>query len=181
MIKLVKHNEAYSSEIHRFSSAPPVKAALGLPDGTIEGTRRFIQRVLEEERLGKTVPRVILNEENNLIGLTDLMFIDYNKKSCHIGTWIGFEYWGKGYNEASKIAILRIAFEELGLDYVFAGARAVNIRSQKAQEKLPFIRLHVESEFPDEHKALEKKEKQPCILNVFRREDFLYLTSRAEI
>ena len=172
LIKLVKHNEVYCEEIYRLSSAPPVKEALGLPDGTIEDTRRFIHRVMEEERLGKTVPRVILNEENKLIGLTDLMFIDYQKKSCHIGTWIGFEYWGKGYNEASKIAILKIAFEELGLHHVFAGARAVNIRSQKAQEKLPFIRLHVESEFPEEHKALEKKEKQPCILNVFSREDF---------
>lgn len=173
MIKLVKHREEYSEEIFRLSSAPLVKEALGLPDGTIGDTKRFIQRVMQEEQAGKTVPRVILTEANKLIGLTDLMFIDYDKKTCHIGTWIGHEYWGQGYNEASKIAILQIAFEELKLDYVFAGARAINIRSQKAQEKLPFIRLDVASEFPEEIKALEKKEKQPCILNVFYKEDFL--------
>lgn len=169
----MKHREEYSEEIFRLSSAPPVKEALGLPDGTIEDTKRFIHRVIEEEQAGKTVPRVILNEANKLIGLTDLMFIDYDKKSCHIGTWIGHEYWGQGYNEASKIAILQIAFEELKLDHVFAGARVINIRSQKAQEKLPFIRLDVASEFPEEIKALEKKEKQPCNLNVFYKEDFL--------
>lgn len=88
MIKLVKHREEYCEEIFRHSSAPPVKEALGLPDGTIEDTKRFIQRVIEEEQAGKTVARVILNEANKLIGLTDLMFIDYEKKSCHIGTWI---------------------------------------------------------------------------------------------
>ncbi|MDJ0332687.1 GNAT family N-acetyltransferase [Planococcus sp. S3-L1] len=172
-IRLVKHQEKYCEEIFRLSSALPVKEALGLPDGTIEDTKRFVQRIMKEEEAGKTVPRVILNEENILVGLTDLMFINYQKKSCHIGTWIGHEYWGQGFNKASKIAILQIAYEELGLDHVFAGARVVNIRSQKAQEKLPFIRLHVESKFKEEHKALENKEKQPCVLNVFNKEDFL--------
>jgi len=181
-IQLVKHREEYYEEIFRLSSALPVKQALGLPDGTVEDTKCFIQRVMEEEREGKTVPRVILNEESILIGLTDLMFINQQKKSCHIGTWIGYEYWGQGYNEASKIAILQIAFEELGLHHVFAGARVVNIRSQKAQEKLPFIRLNVEAEFPEEHKALEKKEKQPCVLNVFCTEDFSnYLNSNDKL
>ncbi|MDN7240753.1 GNAT family N-acetyltransferase [Planococcus sp. N028] len=171
-IKLVNHRFDYANEIHTLSSATPVKEALGLPDGTVEDTKQFIKMRLEEEFAGKTVPRVILNEDFELIGLTDLMFIDYPKKSCHIGTWIGHPYWGKGYNEASKIAILQIAFKELGLDYVFAGARQTNIRSQKAQEKLPYIRLNVESEFPEEHAALEKKEKQPCLLNVFCKNDF---------
>ncbi|WP_033541805.1 GNAT family N-acetyltransferase [Planococcus sp. CAU13] len=172
-VKLVQHQEEYCEEIYRLSSAPQVKDALGLPDGTVADTRRFIQRVLAEEQAGATIPRVILNGKDKLIGLTDLMFIDHRKKSCHIGTWIGHEYWGQGYNEASKLAILQIAFEELELDCVFAGARTVNIRSQKAQEKLPFIRLGVEAEFREEHQALEQKEKQPCVLNVFCKEDYL--------
>ncbi|MEK6190215.1 MAG: GNAT family N-acetyltransferase [Carnobacterium alterfunditum] len=179
-IQLVRHREEYCEEIFRLSSALPVKEALGLPDGTVEDTKRFIQRVMEEEKEGKTVPRVILNENSKLIGLTDLMFIDRQKKSCHIGTWIGCEYWGQGYNEDSKVAILKIAFDELGLHHVFAGARVVNVRSQKAQEKLPFIRLHVEAEFPEEHKALEKKEKQPCVLNVFCKEDFSTYLNRKD-
>ncbi len=101
------------------------------------------------------------------------MFINHDKKSCHVGTWIGHDYWGQGYNEASKLEILRIGFEELGLEWVFAGARKVNIRSQKAQAKLSFIRLGVEEEYPEEHQALETKEKQACVLNVFTRSDFL--------
>lgn len=172
-VKLVQHREEFSEEIYRLSSAPPVKEALGLPDGTVEDTKRFIHRVMVEEAEGKTLPRVILNEENRLVGLTDLMFIDHHKKSCHIGTWIGHGYWGQGYNEASKAAILQLAFEDLGLERVFAGARVVNLRSQKAQEKLPFIRLNVEAEFPEEHEALERKEKQPCILNVFEKAAFM--------
>lgn len=171
-VKLVAHEDEFCEEIFRLSSMPAVKDALGLPDGTVEDTLRFSRRVREQERAGKTLPRVILDEHDRLIGLTDLMFIDHAKKSCHIGTWIGKEYWGQGFNEASKVAILKIAFEELGLERVFAGARVVNLRSQKAQEKLPFIRLHVEAEFPNEHEALENKEQQPCVLHVFHKEDF---------
>jgi len=181
-IQLVKHHLDYCQRIFELSSVPQIKDALGLPGETVEDTKQFVKGVIKEESQGKRIPRVILDDHGNVIGLTDLMFINHDKKSCHIGTWIGHEYWGKGYNEASKIAILQLAFEELGLHYVFAGARKVNIRSQKAQEKLPFIRLHVESEFPEEHRALEKREKQPCILNVFCKEDFInYTTSSKNI
>ncbi|WP_211655385.1 GNAT family N-acetyltransferase [Planococcus alpniumensis] len=171
-VKLVAHKDEFCEEIFRLSSVPGVKDALGLPDGTLDDTIRFSRLVREEEKAGTRIARVILNEHAQLVGLTDLMFIDHAKKSCHIGTWIGQEYWGQGFNEASKVEILKIAFEELGLSRVFAGARTVNIRSQKAQEKLPFISLNVEGEFPEEHQALENKEKQPCILHVFRKEDF---------
>lgn len=173
-VQLVPHCDDYCERIYDLSSDPPVKDALGLPDGTIESTKQFIESMIIEEAEGKTVSRVILDENNKVVGITTLMFIDHVTKSCHIGSWIGHQYWGRGYNLDSKIAILRIAFNELNLNYVFAGARKSNIRSQKAQEKLPFIRLNVENKFPIEHGKLEYKERQPCVLNAFYREDFVH-------
>ncbi|MEI5908065.1 GNAT family N-acetyltransferase [Bacillus spongiae] len=172
-VELVKHNLNFCKCIYELSSAKPVKEALGLPDGSIDNTKEFIKSVIQEEQEGKTLSRVILDENSNVIGITTLMSINNEKKSCHVGTWIGFDYWGKGYNEASKIVILKIAFEDLGLEKVFAGARKINIRSQKAQEKLPFIRLYVENEFPEEHAVLEEKEKQSCVLHAFFKDDFI--------
>lgn len=181
-VTLVKHNLKYAEAIHALSSMPQVRDALGLPVGKVEDTIHFIKRECVDEEAGKTVPRVVLDEEGQVIGVTSLMYIDHQKKSCHIGSWLGYEFWGKGYNVEAKIAILEIAFFELGLERVFAGAREVNIRSKKAQEKLPFIRLSVEKEYPQEHGWLEKKEKQRCVLNVFEREDFIrYRTSLVEI
>ncbi|MCR6109649.1 GNAT family N-acetyltransferase [Bacillus sp. A301a_S52] len=177
-VQLVKHKMDYCEQIYKLSSAPQIKNALGLPEGTVENTKQFVKGIIQEECEGRTLSRVILNENSHVIGITTLMYIDFEKKSCHIGSWLGHDYWGKGYNQASKIAILRIAFEELGLEYVFAGARKVNIRSQKAQEKLPFIRLHIEKIFPEEHIALENREKHPCVLNGFYREDFLTYIQR---
>ncbi|MET4561377.1 RimJ/RimL family protein N-acetyltransferase [Lysinibacillus parviboronicapiens] len=180
-VTLVKHDIKYAEAMHALSSMPQVRDALGLPAGKVEDTINFIKRECIDEEEGKTVPRVVLNEEGQVIGVTALMFIDHAKKSCHIGSWLGYEFWGKGYNLEAKKAILEIAFYELGLKRVFAGARKVNIRSQKAQEKLPFIRLGVEQDFPHEHNWLEVKEKQPCVLNVFEREDFVRYSTSLEL
>ncbi|EFI66979.1 GNAT family N-acetyltransferase [Lysinibacillus sp. HST-98] len=181
-VTLVRHDIKYAEAMHALSSMPQVRDALGLPAGKVEDTIHFIKRERIDEEEGKTVPRVILDEEGQVIGVTSLMFIDHHKKSCHIGSWLGYQFWGKGYNLEAKTAILDIAFFELGLSRVFAGARKVNIRSQKAQEKLPFVRLGVEKDYPEEHSWLEVKEKQPCVLNVFEREDYVrYRTSLEKV
>ena len=177
-VTLIPQALHYAKDINRLSQAPEVKNALGLPTQSVEDTENFIINTIMEESEGKTISRLILNEEGQLIGVTTLMFIDQCNKQCHIGSWIGVDYWGQGYNLASKIELLKIAFEYLQLEIVFAGARTVNLRSQRAQEKLPFISLNIEKQFPEEHLLLEKRQKYPCILNAVFKKDFLnYLYS----
>jgi RimJ/RimL family protein N-acetyltransferase len=174
-IFLVPHHLKYAKSMSSLSSAPQVKNALGLTDEqtSLEGTIEFIKFILEQEKLGKQYSRVILNEDQKLIGVITLKDIDKINKTCHIGTWIGHQCWGKGYNQLAKAEILYTAFTKLNLEYVFAGARVSNIRSQKAQEKLPYIRIGVEKEFPNEHKKLESQQNSPCILNVIKKDLFL--------
>ncbi|GGF90764.1 N-acetyltransferase [Paenibacillus albidus] len=172
-VKLVPHDLSYAERIFELISVPQVKDALGIKDESVEDTIRFIHWIIEEEHTGNQVSRIILNEHKELVGITTLMFIKPVEKQCHIGTWIGQKYWGRGYNQASKLEILKIAFLELGMKFVFAGARKINIRSQKAQEKLSFIRLNVETLFPKELEFLEKREKQSCVLHAFYKEDFI--------
>lgn len=178
---LVPQNKMYAKSMSLLSSAPQVKEALGLTDDqtSLEGTIGFIKFIQEQEKLGKQYSRVILGETNNLIGVITLKDIDTINKTSHIGTWIGHQYWGQGYNLLAKKKILFKAFTELNLDYVFAGAKNSNIRSVKSQEKLPFMRIDVQNEFPEEHKKLELEVNSSCILNVVEKEMFLkwYLQS----
>ena len=172
---LVSHHLKYAKSISILTSAPQVKDTLGFSDEQISlnGTKDFITFMLEQERLGKQYSRVILNEEKDVIGVITLKDINETNRTSHIGTWIGHPYWGKGYNPLAKAEILYTAFTDLNIDYVFAGARLTNIRSQKAQEKLPYMRMGVEKEFPEEHKKLESQEKTACMLNVIEKEPFL--------
>jgi len=172
---LVPHQLKYAKEMSILSSTPQVKDALGLEEEhtTLEGTIDFIEFIIEQEKLGKQYSRCILNEDEKLIGVITLKDIDRVNRICHIGTWIGHQYWGKGYNQLAKAEILNTAFSELNLDYVFAGAKVDNIRSQKAQEKLPYITLFVENDFPEGHKKLESQTNSKCFLNVIEKEKFL--------
>ena len=174
-ISLVPHNKSYAKSMSLLSTASQVKDALGLTNNQIslEGTIDFIEFILEQEQLGKQYSRAIINENENLIGVITLKDINDTNNTCHIGTWIGHQYWGQGYNALAKSEILFTAFTKLDLKYVFAGAKLSNIRSQKAQEKLPYIRVGVQSEFSDEHKKLELQVNAPCILNVIEKRTFL--------
>ncbi|PEB53288.1 GNAT family N-acetyltransferase [Bacillus pseudomycoides] len=172
-ILLLPFDLQYAEIIFTLSSDPHVKDTLGLKVETIEDTKAFIRFTMEDEQKKHSLSRVIVNEKEEVIGITTLKHINYEKKQSHIGSWLGYPYWGQGYNEAAKKEILKIAFEELHLKHVFAGAKTTNIRSLKAQEKLPYMSLHVEKKFPDEHAALEKETKSPCTLHVVSRENFL--------
>lgn len=174
-IRLVPHDVSYAEEMSKLTSVPDVRNALGMTDVqcSVPGTRDFIRLMQLEEKLGQHFSRVILDESNELIGVISLKNIDEKQKICHIGTWLGRQYWGKGYNEIAKTEILKVAFEGFQLNYVFAGARLENTRSQKAQAKLPYITLNVEQQFQYEWKKLEWLEQAPCLLNMVRKEDFL--------
>jgi RimJ/RimL family protein N-acetyltransferase len=181
--RLVPHQREFAEAMSALSSAPQVKDALGLTDSqtSVEGTIGFIEFILEQEKQGLQYSRVILNEKDEVIGVITLKDIDKTNKMSHIGTWIGHPYWGKGYNAAAKAEILHTGFTALDLEYVFAGAKLSNIRSQKAQEKLPYMRLDVQAEFPEEHAKLEAQVKAPCILNVIEKDAFLKWYAQEEI
>lgn len=165
----------YAEKMSALTSNPAVKNALGMSDHqtSIAGTRDFIRFMQLGERQGVFLSRMVMNEQHELIGVVTLKNIDQELKRCHIGTWLAELYWGLGINFTAKTEMLYEAFMELDLELVFVGARLENIRSQKAQQKLPFISIHVENEFPEEWQTLERLEHTPCMLNVVRKSDFL--------
>jgi len=172
IVKLVKNDLKFAHRIFELTIDPGVKDPLGLKIEKVEDTIEFIKFIVKEDNEGRVISRVILNENNEVIGHTVLKQIDRGDGICHIGTWIGVPFWGRGYNEASKIEILKIAFEELKMDYVFAGAKESNTRSRRAQEKLPYMTFNVEKEFPNELALIEKETGVKSILNVVKKEDF---------
>lgn len=174
-LKLAKHDQKYAEEMAMLTSDSRVKNALGLNEKqvSLQGTREYIDFILYEEKHRRQLSRVMLNNENQLIGVITLKSISPYRKTAHIGTWIAAPYWGKGYNQLAKQLMLTIAFEELGLEYVFAGATVHNVRSQKAQIKLPYMLIDVGAQFPDELEKIEAETRSQCILNVIKRDCFL--------
>jgi RimJ/RimL family protein N-acetyltransferase len=87
------------------------------------------------------------SKTNEVIGSS--RFYDFNEKenSILIGyTFIGRNFWGKGYNPAIKKLMLDYAFQFVDKVYFHVGA--LNIRSQKAIEKIGALKVaEVEVEY----------------------------------
>lgn len=100
----------------------------------------FITRqLIVEEEQETCISRTILNEMGHPIGTIDL----YNivNKTGFLATWIGSPYFGKGYNQQAKESFLTELFLEHHIEMVLLKIRKQNIRSKKAVEKLPYVKL----------------------------------------
>ena len=182
-VQLKKHDRKYTEVMSSLLSDPLIQNALSLnwQQVSIYGTRDYIDFILGEERMGNQLSRVIFNENDEFVGVTTLKHLQNKNRIAHIGTWIGSKYWGKGYNEQSKEQILWIAFVQLKLELVFAGATTSNKRSVMAQNKLPYMIHDVGDQFPEHLELIEQETGEPCILNVVRKEDFLSYMSNKKV
>lgn len=100
---------------------------------SLEDTKESIAKYFMASPLGKFA--ITLKETNKMIGTIDLR-VDEADKKAEIGYTLNKEYWNKGYaTEAGKL-LLRLGFEELGLQRIFAFHDARNSASGRVMEKL---------------------------------------------
>lgn len=80
---------------------------------------------------------VFRRSDNTIIGMSRYYGIDEKHKRLDIGyTWYIPEVWGEVYNKECKLLLLQYAFEVLRFNRVGFHVAHVNIRSQKAVEKI---------------------------------------------
>lgn len=105
----------------------------------------WLEHVLDQD------PEAILAiaGESGLIGCIGLeLKDDVYRNSAELGYWLAEPYWGQGIATRSVQAIVRYAFEELGLKRIYAGVFETNPASARVLEKAGFklegrLRKHV--------------------------------------
>lgn len=108
------------------------------PPFTIEQQRKWL---LERRRAGDQILAVLVHqptetaEESIFVGVVQLRDIDLGKRIAHSGIVIGNKhYWGKGIARMARLIQLKLAFDELCLDWVYSETVRPNIRSQRFLE-----------------------------------------------
>ncbi len=94
---------------------------------------------------------IIRNSDQAIIGCT--RFYDYSAQHRRLAigyTWYIAEVWGRGYNLEVKYLMLEYAFTELSIERVELIANHLNLRSQKAIQKIGaklegVLRSHIQS------------------------------------
>jgi len=99
------------------------------PDGAAEA---WIQKNPNENEVRFAIaPR----ESGELAGVIGLV-VNRDHARGEIGYWIGVPYWGRGYATEAGRAVLRHAFEEIGLNRIYAEVFSRNPASARVLQKL---------------------------------------------
>lgn len=106
---------------------------------TIEEYIYMNAQLIEAENRGELMSRIILNQEEQPIGTINLF--DMANERGFLGTWLGKEFQGKGYNQLAKLQFLTEVFTTSDVSSVLMSIRKINIGSQKAAAKLPYVTI----------------------------------------
>lgn len=135
--------EQDAEDLYTYASNPEVGPPAGWPPHTsVENSREIIKNVLSKPETyavclkdGTPIGSIGLH----LNGSTDMTDRD---DECELGYWIGKPYWGQGLIPEASRALMRYAFEELGMRAVWCGYYDGNEKSRKVQTKLGFVYQH---------------------------------------
>jgi ribosomal-protein-alanine N-acetyltransferase len=89
---------------------------------------------------GVALELAIVDRDDWLIGITGVFEVSLRDRRAVVGTWLGSAYWGTGANAASKALVARLAFGPLRMERLGAWADVRNPRSQRALERVGFVR-----------------------------------------
>ena len=121
------------SEVMRYWSTPPLEnreAAVSLMNEIHEGFHR-------QSALKWGIAR---REDDEIIGTTTLFNLNLDNRRCELGYGLDRAEWGKGYMQEALRALLRFAFNDLGLHRIEADVDPRNTNSIRTVEKLGFQR-----------------------------------------
>lgn len=100
-------------------------------------TRAFLGQVEENRERGKTAAYGIWSGDA-LAGIIGLHDIDASSGTAQIGYWIAAAFEGRGLMTRAVRALLRMAFEDLGLERIEIRCAGGNLRSQAIPKRLGF-------------------------------------------
>lgn len=109
------------------------------PYETIDEPRAWIGDALSRRLRGDRL-ELVVERGGEAIGVTTLMEVSHRDRRAMVGTWFGREHWGTGVNTESKALILHLGFRVLGMERIGAYTEVAHDRSQRALEKLGFVR-----------------------------------------
>lgn len=94
------------------------------------------KQLMEEEEKGLAISRTIFSDYGQPIGTINLFDIEHG--AGFLGTWIGKQFQGLGYNKKAKEQFLQELFFDTHIHTIFLRIRKNNVKSIRATEKLPY-------------------------------------------
>ncbi|KGR78884.1 GNAT family N-acetyltransferase [Ureibacillus manganicus] len=135
---MLKHRDlSETNELYQLMSHPSVFPYVRQKATSAEEYLFMTKQLIEEEQLGLTISRTIIDNYGQPIGTINLY--DIEDGAGFLGTWIGIPFQGMGYNQTAKKEFLTELFFQHNIHTVFLRIRKGNEKSKRASLKLPYI------------------------------------------
>ena len=137
---LRRWEDSDAESLYEYAKDPDVGPIAGWPaHQSIEESRDVIRTVFQ----GKEAYAVCLKTDNKAIGAIELKLnghtdLTERDDECELGYWLGKPFWGQNIMPEAAGELLRHAFEEIGMQRVWAGYYEGNGKSRRVQEKCGF-------------------------------------------
>lgn len=124
---------------------------------TDQGQQGMVDRALEDRDRGTSLPLVILDEDDRVVGTVTLQSIIRGAlQSCSIGYWVAQSAQGTGLATAAVREASHLAFHGLRLHRMQAETLPHNTRSRRLLERVGFVHygmaeayLHIDGGWQD--------------------------------
>jgi ribosomal-protein-alanine N-acetyltransferase len=123
---------ASDAEVTRFFSWGPYERE--------DEAAAWLETLPARRESGLALELAIVDRDDWLIGITGVLEASLRDRRATVGTWLGSAYWGTGANAAAKALIAHLVFGPLRMERLGAWADVRNPRSQRALERLGFVR-----------------------------------------
>lgn len=166
-VELVAYSPNYMNEIHNIMENDQCSGHLDFEHRTKYEVLRLCSMFNSLEKQKAGIGRLILNENNEVIGSIKLHDLDMNNRNAEILFWYNSAKFDNDYKDLAYEEILKIAFDELNLKVLFFYHRKDDMSQREYQldEKVGYVDYNIGHLHVNNHKRLEDRERSVIVLN----------------
>jgi [ribosomal protein S5]-alanine N-acetyltransferase len=129
---------AHADAVQALASDPLIAATSNVPHPyPADGAVTWIRYTLAQRELGYEANFAILDDEA-LVGVCGVLNIAGTPRRGELGYWIGVPYWNRGFASYAARDLVRIVFDEYGIDELYSSCLVRNKASFRVLEKTGF-------------------------------------------
>ena len=137
LLRQLQMEDVYEYYERLFGDADVSRYMLFQPHQDIGESLESLQRKLDKYEDGNFYCwGVTEKDDESLIGLIELLRFDEQDNSCSFVYMLGCNYWGRGYGTEMLQAVIKFAFEELGVERITADHISKNVASGSVMRKV---------------------------------------------
>ena len=130
---------AHAPAVQTLASDPRIADTSNVPFPYPEdGAVAWIRYTLALRELGREVNFAIVREPGTVVGVCGVLNIEGTPKRGELGYWVGVPFWGRGYASAAARDLVRLVFEEHGVEQLYSSCLVRNPASWRVLEKTGF-------------------------------------------